>query len=322
LCASQSGATVQKLGERAGCSRATVYRYLDLLEEAGVPISCEKRNGEARYRLLSKSGLPELGLTSLQVAALHFARRELEPIAGSELVAELDALLAKLRPVERQQTFRFAARPTGRPDALKVIDRALRSKRRLRIEYRAASRRGVPAAALVEPLMLSVADGDAYLRAYSLERGAERTYKIARVSRVELINEPVSYRPERPLEEAFVHSVKAWSGEPTMVRIRLDREVAWLAREYPLVEGQKLEEGRDGAVVIEATVSGIVEAARWVLSWGGAAEALHPPALRALLSRELAKGLAKYGRPGTAKAHEKSTRRPTRRLTDLATRGA
>lgn len=306
---SRAGIGVARLVRETGIGRATVYRYLRVFEAAGVPLHAATVNGEARYRLLRASELPSIGLSSLQIAALHLARRELTPIAGAVLVRELDQLLARLRPIEPQESFRFTERAQGEPHILQSVERALEQRRRARIEYRAASRNGAAGLVHIEPLLLNVADGQPYLRAYCIERGAERTYKLARIARVEVTNEPATYRPARPPAEAFAHSVKVWSGETFAVKIKLDSDVAWRAHEYPLVGDQRIETTGDGAVIVHARVSGIVEATRWVLSWGGAAEALEPPELRDAACAELGKALAKYEGPGPAKAASKAKSR-------------
>jgi len=85
--------------------------------------------------------------------------------------------------------------------------------------------------------------------------------------------------------------------------------VAWLAHEYPLIAGQTIEPAPDGSVTVAARVAGIVEAMRWVLGWGGAAEALSPPELREATRLELTQAVAKYEGPGIVKAG----RRPSSR---------
>lgn len=322
LSGSRFGMSVPQLIEKTGCSRSTVYRDLSVFEEAGVPVVARTSNGEVRYRLLRDAELPALGLTALQIAALHLARAELGPLAGTGLVTELDALLAKCRFPGRQQAFHFARRGVGYPQVMKVVERAMDTRVRARLEYRAASRGGASDRVHVEPLVVSVADGEPYLRAYCVERAAERTYKLARVASIELTQESATYRPRQPPEEAFSRAIKAWSGDPTVVRVRLDRDVAWLAGEYLLVSDQRIEKRRDGSVVVEAHVAGVVEAARWVLSWGGAAEAIEPEALRATVWGELEKAARKYAGPGTRKAADPGMSRLAGRVTHRETRGA
>ena len=91
---------------------------------------------------------------------------------------------------------------------------------------------------------------------------------------------------------------------------RLWLDVAWLAREYPL-PNQKLVSRPDASVVVEAQVAGLIEVTRWVLAWGGAAEALEPRELREATRTELARALQKYDGPGPTKAGRTAKRKST-----------
>jgi predicted DNA-binding transcriptional regulator YafY len=299
------GLRIHQLVDKLACSRQTVYRDLEILRDGGVPITRDLTNGEARYRLLRDCELPALGLSPLQVTALTMARTQLEPLAGTGLVQELDALLARLSPATQQQTFAFAPpnpeRSSARIEIMKRIARSIELRRRLQIDYRAAYRGGKLTQIHIEPLFVNVANQDPYVRAYCAERDDERTYKIVRITQAALTEQPFAYCPPSLPAAAFEHSVKAWGGKPAPVKVRLDSNVAWLAREYPLIAGQKLEMGDDGSATIEAKVSGIVEPMRWVLSWGGAAEALAPVELREALKAELDKAAERYERPGLAR---------------------
>jgi predicted DNA-binding transcriptional regulator YafY len=50
----------------------------------------------------------------------------------------------------------------------------------------------------------------------------------------------------------------------------------------------------DGGVELAVTVAGIVEIQPWILSWGGAAEVLEPPELRAAVAASLARAATRY----------------------------
>jgi predicted DNA-binding transcriptional regulator YafY len=295
----RGGLTVAKLMEVTGQSRPNLYRDLRVLEEAGLPI----RRGDGRVRLLTDREVPPAGFSALQIASLHLARLQLAPLAGAEFVRELDSLLEKLRPLEAQAAFRFATpgKPVAPPQVLKTIERAQRYRKRAAIEYRAATRGGAPTRVNIEPLVFNVADGEPYVLAYCVERKAERTYKLARITSAELTKDAATYKPLKAPAEIFAHAVKTWSGDPQLVRIALDPSVAWLAREYPL-PGQKEMSRPDGSVIVEARVAGLVEARRWVLAWGGAAEALEPAELREATRQELSTALGKYDAPGPVKA--------------------
>lgn len=316
---SRRGLSLTELMALTGMSKPTVYRDLQLLIGTGVPL-CQEAG---RYRLLSERELPPLGFNALQIASLHLARQQLAPLRGTPVVAELDRLLTELRE-PLQQTLRFAPshKPAPSPTIVKTIERAQRYKKRAAIEYRAASRGGVATTVHIEPLLLNVADGDPYVVAYCIERRQERTYKLTRITHITLTEERATYKPKAEPAQAFAHSIKAWSGDPQRVSIRLDASVAWLAREYPL-PGQTELQAADGSVIVEATVAGLVEAQRRILAWGSNAEVLAPKQLRNAVRDELAVALGRYDGPGPARAKrrlsEKSTAARRRGLRDRET---
>ncbi len=111
---SRAGIGISRLVEETGIPRATAYRDVNRLIAFGAPLQVLKKDGVRHYRFLRPSELPAMDLSALQIAALHLARQELQPLAGAALVREFDVFLSKLRPNEPQQSLRFAPRVPGR----------------------------------------------------------------------------------------------------------------------------------------------------------------------------------------------------------------
>lgn len=304
LSRSKMGITVDEIKDSLGVARRTAYRYLAVLQDAGVPIDVK----EGRYHFLNATELPPLGLNALQVASLRLARLQLAPLAGTRLLRELDRFLAELDPRSKrkkstQTSFEFAAplRPLAAPKVVRAIEKAVASRRRVHIEYRAASRGGATTRVHIEPLVVNVAEADPYVLAFCVERNEERTYKLSRIQSAQLTNERVARRRLSMSGKPFDGAVKAWSGAASIIEVRLDANVAWLAREYPLPE-QSEHPNADGTVTIRAKVAGLVEVRPRILAWGATAEVLKPEELREAVRAELAGALRKYDGPGPAKA--------------------
>ena len=287
------GLTVAQLVQRVGASRATIYRDVTLLMEVGFPIDKSMVNSEARYRIDDHPAAP-LRLSPLQLSAIHFARERLTPLEGTSVVRELDRVLAQAKEKERPAlalSLGDAAHPTPRASA--AIERALRDRRRLRFVYagvkeRAASERHV------DPLALHLSDNHLYLAAYDLDKEALRTFKLVRMSDVEVLSEPASRHDEYDTGDLFADAVKAWSGEVIEVRVRVPARLARFADEWPLVEGQTITETGDGFAIVIAEVAGLIEPMRWVLRWGGDAVVLSPPELGTMVVAELRRALEGY----------------------------
>jgi proteasome accessory factor B len=286
-----------------------VYRDLGVLCEAGVPIESDNVNGEARYRLCSKA-LPPLGPTALQISALRLARHALAGLEGTTAVSELDKLLdGYARATGSRAAISFAKQRPLPPDVLKKLDRAIAGQRRTRIRYRSV-RASAPEWRTVDPLGLRTVKGHIYFIAYDHKRADFIPFKLDRISTIDVLADKAGQHPDFDVHTLFARSATIWKGESVEVAVRLSATVARFATEYPLVLDQLVEDdGPGGGCVVRARVAGVMEAMRWVLSWGKEAEALEPKELRAAVEAEVQGAARRYGGRG------ESTRARSDRLT-------
>lgn len=285
------GLSPKRLLEETGSSRATLYRDLDMLEQAGVPLLRETINGEARVSLLGDK-LPPLSATPLQWDAMRLARSYLGPLQGTSLLAELDALLARNRPRKPSPD-----PPSSDPEpvharSLKVLDAAIAQRKRVRFRYRSADDTEYRTRT-VDPIMWRLVEEHVYLVAFEPGVG-HRTFKVARMSHTERLDEDADVH-DVDEDELFRGAVKIWSGPPVEVAIRLSPYAARLLPEYPLTNDQRIEPEDDGHALLIAQVAGTKEVERWVLHWGAHAEVLRPSELRDQVRQEIAAMLAHYG---------------------------
>lgn len=280
-----------QLMEETGSCRATVYRDLEVLRDAGLVVERELVNGQARLRISDES-FALRGLAVPQLVAIAVARDALSSLEGTEIVATLDRILSDRTTPKRRVHPRSTAK-LRRPDILSAIDRAIREQRRLRICYR-----GVRDATWrwreIDPGGIQLQDGEPYLWAWAVDRAAWRTFKVARIREAEVQTESALPHPGLAEVMALPHAVRVWSAPPVEVVVRIAPEVAWLVGEHPLVPDQRLESQPDGSVLVRATVAGLVEATRWILRWGAHACALEPAELREGIRDELERALRSY----------------------------
>jgi predicted DNA-binding transcriptional regulator YafY len=281
------GATIAQLVDELETSRATVYRDLETLREAGVPIETVNVNGGARYKL-ANCELPALQPTISQIAALRFARRALGSLEGSSVLEELDALLAG-KPTART-VIDTPRKRNFAPNVVRDLEKALDQHRRVRIRYRGMRDREAKWR-LVDPLALRLAGDHLYLLAHDDAARAPRTFKVVRITHTQVLRDRAKPH-DVDVEQHFEHSVKVWNADPIDVAVWIDAEQR-IVDEYPLHEKQTTT--REGAgVLVRARVSGIPEAMRWTLSWGQQATAREPKELVEAVRAELEGALAGY----------------------------
>jgi proteasome accessory factor B len=287
------GVTVAQIVEGTGEPRSTTYSDIAQLLDGGVPLDRRTVTGEVRYSLAIEA-LPPLGPTATQLAALRLARTVLTGLDGSGPVAELDQLLASYAGrAPGADHIAFAKRRAVAPELVKKLDRALTSQRRARIRYRGASA-DRPTWRSVDPLGLLHVKGHLYFIAHDDHRDAVRTFKLDRITAVDVLPDKAASHPDFALHKLFAHSAKAWLSDEIEIAIRLDKTVARFVHEYPLVHDQIVTDEKGGAVLVRARVAGVTEPMRWVLGWGRAAEALEPRELREAVAAELGAAAERY----------------------------
>lgn len=282
------GIGVARICRELDISRPTLYRYINFLKSAGVPIESTRVNGEVRYRLDGRA-LPSLGANDLQVAALQLARERLKPLDGTRLFAAVDELLGdnvgngsvRVRADAASHARGFAA----------DIERAIDQGRLVRARYRPWGRSAQSRE--FEPVKLLVYADHLYVHAWDLERRDWRTFKLARVESLTL-GERSAQHPAYDDDELLRHAVGVWSGEPIDVRIKVRADFIRMAKEWPLHPEQNIDHHRHGWADLRATVAGLEECLRWVLRWGRYVFVEEPEELRRLVRHELETSLVNY----------------------------
>jgi predicted DNA-binding transcriptional regulator YafY len=279
--------TARNLAAACECSVRTIYRDVNSLCEAGVPVAAMPGEG---YRLAAGYHLPPVALTPEEASQLLLGAdvaRDLgtssQRLATESAVAKISAVLpdATEEEVERRReriTVRWSHRDTSPwfPLALQAV----LDERVLRIRYHAyttdrSTRRDI------EPHQLTFYGDDWHLIAYCrLRRGYRgyRDFRLARIDDAELTAE----RFQRPDQIEGDHE-PADSDE--QVRVWLSSSAARWAREDPAF-GFKSEEPAEGGAIFIFNLWDASRLTAWILGWGASARVLSPPDFVAKLRDE------------------------------------
>lgn len=177
------------------------------------------------YRIAIDEEVPRL--SGREAAALIAG---LQLLAKDPVIAEspdYTALIAKLRrgaASDPESTAVAAAHiPNFTPLRAAILD-----GRRVAFDYRAAGS-AVSARREVEPLRIEAIDADFHLRAWCLLRGAVRTFRLDRISALEVLETPIEH-DVTVLDEAA--SAFIGGADETIVTIRFDAAAEHLAMTY------------------------------------------------------------------------------------------
>lgn len=288
----------------------TIYRDIDQLSAAGVPVYAE-RGRAGGFALMDGYRTKLTGFTPAEADALVLAGvggAASDLGIGAEAAAAQLKLLASLPPDTGASAQRVAQRfhldPANwytRPETLellpKVADAVWREKR-VRVRYE--SWKDVVTRD-IDPLGVVLKGGLWYLVA--AVKGAPRTYRVSNVRGLEVLNAPAR-RPRRfDLARFWGEWVKDFEkrllNERAEVKLsptgrRILRDVSPAAAEAVAAKHAACKPA--GWVRAEIPIESIEHAVRQLLRLGAETEVLGPPALRAAIAAEAKAVAARYAR--------------------------
>ena len=138
----------------------------------------------------------------------------------------------------------------------------------------------------VDPLTFCEYNGGIYLFAVATKYDEIRLLAVERIKKLTVTNNtfeyPDDFDPDALLEEAFglVYD------DPIKVKIKFSADQARYIQERCWSKNQKIENQKDGSIILSMTTSGWFEVKKWLLSYGAEAELLEPADKRKEIKEE------------------------------------
>ncbi|HVY44877.1 MAG TPA: HTH domain-containing protein [Minicystis sp.] len=190
LRARRTGVTAEQLAERFGVTVRTIYRDLDALRDAHLPLHAERGRGGG-YALDRAYSLPPVNFTAREAAVVVAAGRYLIDMRALPFVDTLRAALDKVRaalPASAQReldaqlrSLEFVGVP-GRPvapDVRAAVEQAWFEHRPLAIRYQGADY-GV-STRVVRIVSVILERGVSLLNCDDLDKGERRQFRLDRI---------------------------------------------------------------------------------------------------------------------------------------------
>lgn len=300
----QSGKVVRgkEIAEKFEISLRTVYRDLETLAEAGVPIIGEAGQG---FSLADGYKLPPLMFTSEELMALQTAGKLMDKLTDKDTAllfhGAMTKIKATLRTQEKDELHAFddsiqiselSISPTssGHPFLLQIM-KAIKRKQVLSIDYEAQQ-----AAEIVkrdiEPIGLFLSHQKWYVLAYCRLRKNYRQFRLDRIRALRCLYVHFDDR-----HESLGHYLEKNKMEE---RPAFEVQVTWKKEQLPYLGDQKYymgyvdeKEEKDATTYTFLTPS-ICGFARWMLMSGEDAQIEGPPELFAEMERLLARQMKRF----------------------------
>lgn len=298
LIEGRPGISAPELAERCEVSLRTIYRDINLLKLAGVPVYHDRG-----YRVSEGFFLPPVRFDLNEALSLAMGAELLSRQKGTPFQRGVEGAMEKvfavlppgLRDAVTRETARFSpawepvADYEARQHILEVLERGVEESRTVRMTYHALSRDEVTERD-VDPYGFLFRASAWYLVGFCHLRGEVKIFKVDRVMEARLLEETFTPPEDFSIREYMGEAWQVMRGEPCEVRVLFSPHAAPLARECVWHFSQRCEDLPDGGAVLSFRVSGLAEVCSWVMAFGGEAEVLEPPELREMVM-ERARGI-------------------------------
>lgn len=281
----QGTVTAAELAERFEVSVRTIYRDMDTLSAAGIPIYAKKgKNGGiclTEQFVLNKMLLTQKEQQEILSGLISLRETRAE---GEENILQKLGEFFKTEPVD-WLAIDLSDWSGNREQLYEDVKTAILGRRLVRFDY--YGKQAQMSRRTVEPVQLLFKEYTWYLKAYCRERGAWRIFKLFRMKRLEILDETFEPREESGQKDDDNGSdgKKGPESPFTVIDIWIDKKEAY--RIYDRFEENEIEVLPDGNFMVHMR-AGVDD---WVygviLGFGPSAEVRAPEAVRQEVRRRI-----------------------------------
>jgi predicted DNA-binding transcriptional regulator YafY len=279
--------TAKELADRFGVSTRTIYRDIDVLSVAGVPVYTEQGKGGG-ISLLEDYTLSKALLSTSESEALLLALKAMSvtdyPQAGAIADKIGSVFKGSLAHDWIEVSFDGFSSNINEQNKFGKIRDAIIGNHLVSFDY--VNAKGEKSNRNAEPVKLMFTINTWYLIAFCLTRGSYRMFRISRIKNVQVTGRNFTKRemPEREIQ------IPETSFEELV--LRCDAKV--LSRLYDIFDEQYISCNEDGSYLLKVPILEDEWTYGYILSLGDFAEVLAPIHIREIIKTRAKKILNKY----------------------------
>ena len=288
LLAGRRPKTVQEIAGRFEISERTAYRDLAELSRRHIPIT----RSDHGYQLLESATIRPLSLTAAERAVLKLllenpaVRPTVDIRRTLELVeAKLDAATWHSEETPRALTLAGPERSGAiAPGVTPLLDTAIRERTPVSLSYRSLAG-GRKTWRGVDPYEVFHRENAWYLVGRCHLHDEPRTFRLDRISEARLLDGTFDL-PGFDVNDFLQHTWSVYRGRQLhQIVVHFDAALAPLLEQGMHHPDERIARLGNGALEYRVSLSHLEEFARWIVGFGGAAHAVEPPALVALVAK-------------------------------------
>ncbi|MDL2318265.1 YafY family transcriptional regulator [Eubacteriales bacterium OttesenSCG-928-A19] len=286
--------TARELAERFEVSVRTIYRDVEALSQAGVPVYATQGAGGGIH-ISEAYVLNKSALTDAEQGQILMALQSLSATGNDES----DALLSRLAGLFNKDSADWIEVDFSRwgneahdRQVLAMLKDGILHRRQLRFIYHGSY--GKRTERTVYPVKLIYKSRAWYLQAFCLERQDFRTFKAVRMADIQLLDDTFDRQklPVPPPLESGESPQEAVATRPTPITFRFQPQIAW--RVFDEFDPSLIQWNSDGTLTVEVGFFEDSWLYSYTFSFGDAVEILAPAHVRETMRGMLEKMTAQY----------------------------
>ena len=278
--------TAKELAERFEVSNRTIYRDIEILSRAKIPIYAIKGK-DGGIGLLDEYVLNKTILSEEEQNQILFALQGMTNVRGQDekdILQKLSTLFNKKVNDWIKVDFSNWGKEDTQVEKFEKIKTAILSKSQIEFTYYNSD--GNKSKRIVEPLQIWFKDKSWYLISYCTLKEDYRIFKIARIKEIQILQK--HFERELPKE----NKEEKYKFKNISLELEISKEMAY--RVYDEFEDTEIKKKEDGNFIVNVEYPENDWVYGYILSFGEYAKVLEPQYAKTIIKNKLQKILNNY----------------------------
>ncbi|MDF9837040.1 MULTISPECIES: YafY family protein [unclassified Breznakia] len=279
--------TAPELAAHFEVSVRTIYRDIDILSSAGIPVYATQGKGGGIFIqdnfVLNKSILSEEEQQQILMALQ--GTKVMEEENTNQLLSKLSGVFQKQNTNWFEFDFSGWTKTSARKETFQTLQEAIFKRRKVSFQYYNSN--GYAIERIVEPLKIVFKSYDWYVYGFCTMRQDYRFFKLIRIKALKMMED--EYERTIPAE-IFKRSAEF---EMDMIKVKLLFDKSVLVKVYEEFDDEVVK-NEDGNLIVHTQMPNNDLLFRYILSYGDKVEVLAPQKIRDIIAKRIEKITEKY----------------------------
>ena len=276
--------TAKELADRFEVSTRTIYRDIEALSSANIPVYMSKGK-DGGIGILEEYVLNKSILSEEEQNQILWALQSLEKMNGQTEIDVLEKMsMIFHKKIKEWIKIDFSGWSPSQENTFQIVKSAILNKQLIEFIY--YNSMGEQTSRIVEPLQIWFKDKSWYLISYCRLKKDYRFFKLTRIKEIQLLEE--HFERELPEQKGKVTKV-----ETILLEVEISKEMAF--RVYDEFDGNEITKKEDGNFLVKTEFPKNEWVYSFLLSFGEDLKVISPKYAKDIIKDKLQKTLKNYG---------------------------